>query len=401
MAKSANQTFFAKFKLNRDLYILLLIGGLYALATFLSNTFVNVFLWRQAGDYITIASYNLATFFFHFLSCLVAGKLVKKMNRVYVLRLGVTFLALFYIVVLFIGESAATYPMLLGSVLGIGSGLYWLSYNLLTFEITEPDTRDLFNGVFGILESVARMIGPVLAGFIIARMDDFVGYITIFSISFSMFIIAVICSFFLHSRVVRGKFYIKEVISQMRTNQDWGKVIYAHFFQGLREGIYAFVITIWVYIVTKSELSLGMFNLYISGMSFIFYFLTMKFIKNEYRKRSILWSSLILYLSLFIFLPHMTYMTLVIYALVIGIFYPLLYVPYTSMSYDVIGEAYHAKELRVEYIVLRELSIHAGKILSVVIFLLTTLSFGPDIIPTVLIILGLSYLLIYYFLKDI
>ncbi len=78
MAKSANQTFFAKFKLNRDLYILLLIGGLYALATFLSNTFVNVFLWRQAGDYITIASYNLATFFFHFLSCLVAGKLVKK-----------------------------------------------------------------------------------------------------------------------------------------------------------------------------------------------------------------------------------------------------------------------------------------------------------------------------------
>lgn len=71
------------------------------------------------------------------------------------------------------------------------------------------------------------------------------------------------------------------------------------------------------------------------------------------------------------------------------------------MSYDVIGEAYQAKELRVEYIVLRELSIHAGKILSVVIFLLTTLSFGPDIIPTVLIILGLSYLLIYYFLKDI
>ncbi len=35
----------------RDLWMLLLIGVLYAAGIFLSNTFVNVYLWKQSGDF--------------------------------------------------------------------------------------------------------------------------------------------------------------------------------------------------------------------------------------------------------------------------------------------------------------------------------------------------------------
>jgi len=45
------EQFLDKDSLNRDLLLLLLIGGLYSLGIFLSNTFVNVYLWRQTNDF--------------------------------------------------------------------------------------------------------------------------------------------------------------------------------------------------------------------------------------------------------------------------------------------------------------------------------------------------------------
>ena len=51
---------------------------------------------------------------------------------------------------------------------------------MLTFEITEPETRDFFNGFLGILSSIGGMIGPIAAGFIITRLEKFTGYSIVF-----------------------------------------------------------------------------------------------------------------------------------------------------------------------------------------------------------------------------
>ncbi|EJT22670.1 hypothetical protein B353_01320 [Bacillus anthracis str. UR-1] len=42
-------------EVNRDLVLLLLIGGLYTLAISLSNTFVNIYLWKQTQNYVNLA----------------------------------------------------------------------------------------------------------------------------------------------------------------------------------------------------------------------------------------------------------------------------------------------------------------------------------------------------------
>src|SRR5690625_509154 len=137
MKKWMTASFYEKIQ-DRDLTLLILIGGLYALGIFLSNTFVNVYLWRQTNDYLTIATYNLAVFVFQPLTFIVAGKLAKKIDRVIVLRLGVTFLSLFFLTVLFLGQQAAYFNILLGCLLGVGYGFYWLAFNVLTFEIKVP-----------------------------------------------------------------------------------------------------------------------------------------------------------------------------------------------------------------------------------------------------------------------
>src|SRR5690625_2064523 len=242
--------FSGKMDINKDLIFLLVIGGLYSLGIFLSNTFVNVYLWKQAGDYITIAVYNLAIYLFQPITFILAGKTAKKIDRIIVLRLGVIFLSIFFVSVLIIGEKAATYNFMLGSLLGIGYGFYWLAFDVLTFEITEPDTRDFFNGFLGVLQSFGGMVGPILAGTIIAKMEENIGYTVIFTISFILFICAVAGSFFLNRRQAEGSFHFKRILQERNNNNNWKRILYANAFQGLSEGIFAFIIAIWVFLIT-------------------------------------------------------------------------------------------------------------------------------------------------------
>jgi len=391
-----------KMDITRDLLLLLLIGGLYSLGIFLSNTFVNIYLWKQSGDYTTIAVYNLGISLFQALTFILAGKLAKKVDRVIVLRLGVIFLSLFFLCVLMVGEAASTYNFMLGSLLGIGYGFYWLAFNVLTFEITEPDTRDFFNGFLGILQSIAGMVGPLLAGIIIAKMTDNIGYTTIFSISFALFICAVIGSFFIKRRKAEGVFRFRRIVTERHHNKNWNRILMAHVFQGLREGIFAFVITIWVFLVTQSEFALGTFNLVLSGLSVVFYFVATKFIKPSLRKKAILVGALLIYFSIYIIIFDINYLLLIIYAIVIGAAYPILNVPYASLTYDVIGKARNAKELRIEYIVVRELFVNFGRIASILFFLLAISLFqAEDVIPLLLVTFGTGHLFIYVFVRNI
>lgn len=181
---------------NFDLVLLLIIGGFYSLGMFLSNTFVNIYLWRQSHDLMIISIYNISIYIFQLITFILAGRIAKNIDRIVVLRMGVIILSLFFLTVLILGTSAAKYYILLGSILGVGYGFYWLAFNVLTFEITEPETRDFFNGFLGVLQSVAGMIGPLLAGFIIAKMAANTGYTIIFLSSFILFIGAIVLSFF-------------------------------------------------------------------------------------------------------------------------------------------------------------------------------------------------------------
>ncbi|HLR23681.1 MAG TPA: MFS transporter [Pseudogracilibacillus sp.] len=384
----------------KDLILLLIIGGLYALGIFLSNTFVNVYLWRQTNDYLTIAFYNFAIFIVQPLTYLVVGKVVKMIDRIFVLRTGVIFLTIFFITVLMIGENAAKYNVLLGCLLGIGYGCYGLAFNLLAFEITEPETRDFFNGYMGALESLGGMIGPFIAGFIIAKMKTEIGYMTVFSISLGLFLLAVFMSFFIQKRKANGRYCLHIAWSEVKRNANVRNMMLANMFQGMREGLFVFVVAIWVYLVTKSELALGTFTLVLNGCSLIFFFLITKFVKPQYRKTSILIGSIFISLSVFIILFQLTYTQLLVYAIVVGVFSPLLHVPFDSMAYDVIGKSHKAKTYRIEYIVWLEVFVNIGRIISVTAFIIGLYTFPNNIaIPFVMATFSIAYFFVYLFVK--
>jgi MFS transporter, YQGE family, putative transporter len=388
--------------LTRDLTLLLLIGGLYSLSIALSNTFVNIYLWKQSGEYLDLGIYNLTVVIFQPLTFILAGRLAKKVDRVIVLRLGVIFLAMFYISVLASGESAEDLLIVLGALLGIGYGFYWLAFNVLTFEITEPETRDFFNGFLGTLTSAGGMLGPILAGFIISRFTSFKGYTIVFGISLSLFTIAVLLSFFLKRRPASGRYLFVRIFEERQHNKNWRLITNAHFFQGLREGTFVFIISVFVFISTGSEFAIGTFGLINSGIAFIGYYAVSRIIKKRFRKRAILFGGMLLYLSIFLIVFDVTYTKLLLYAATIAIAYPILLVPYISMTYDVIGSGWKAAEMRIEYIVVRELFLNLGRIVSVVAFIIAVTYFNQErSIPILLMLLGAGHTMIYFFVRKV
>ncbi len=390
-------------EVTRDLTLLLVMGGLYALSFALSNTFVNVYLWKQSGEFVDIALYNLGSVVMQPLAFMLAGKIAKKIDRVIVLRAGVITLATFFSTVLFLGDQANQYLILLGALIGMGIGFYWLAFNVLTFEITEPETRDFFNGFLGLLNSFAGMIGPILAGFIITRMEQFTGYTVIFTISLSLFVAAVLTSFLLQRRSAEGKFYFKRILKERKENLNWRQITRAHFFQGLREGTFVFVIVVWVYIATGSELAIGTYGLVASAVQFVAYYIITRIIKPTFRKKLILFGGMILYAAIFIIvIGDLTFTKLIMYGVVVSIAYPMLLVPYVSLTFDVIGKGWKAAEMRVEYIVVRELFVNSGRIVSVLAFLATVTFFSEEKgIPILLLVLGAGHALIYFFIRPV
>lgn len=389
-------------EVNRDLILLLLIGGLYALSISLSNTFVNIYLWKQSGNFFDLGIYNLSVVILQPLTFILAGRWAKRIDRVIVLRLGVTFLAIFFILVLLIGENSANYLIVLGGLLGIGYGFYWLAFNVLTFEITEPDTRDFFNGFLGILTSFAGMIGPIAAGYIISRMEKFTGYTVIFSVSLGLFIGAVVLSMFLKRRHAEGSFSFVQIIHERKNNPNWRHITNAHYFQGLREGTFAFIISVFVYITTNSELALGKYGLVNSAVSFFAYYLATRLIKVHIRKKAILLGGLLLFASIFLLVFELTFTKLIIYAVVIAIAYPVLLVPYISLTYDVIGTGWNAAKMRIEYIVVREIFLNGGRISSILLFLVAITFFDEKIsIPILMVIVGGGHTIIYLCVRHV
>ncbi|MGC4376022.1 MFS transporter [Fictibacillus sp. Mic-4] len=388
--------------LTKDLLLLLVVGGLFYLSTSLSNTFVNIYLWKQSGNLVDIALYNLSIVVVQPVSFYFAGKLAKRIDRVIIIRIGVTMLSIFYITVLLLNQHADQFMLLLGGLLGLGLGFYWLAFNVLTFEVTEPDTRDFFNGYLGVLSSFSGMIGPLCAGLLISKMNKFTGYNVIFSLSLFLFVAAVLTTFFLGRRKAEGDYCVKEIYKARQVNKNWGRILKAHFLQGMREGVFAFVIIIWVYTASKSEMALGTFSFAQSAVSFVCYYLASRIITPKRRKEAIFLGGLLLFITPFLLLFKLSFPLLMTYGIIVSFAFPILLVPYVSLTYDVIGRSKNAGKMRIEYVVVRELYLNAGRVFSIVVLLFTLLFVKSETaIPVLLPILGAGHFFIYFFVKPI
>ncbi|AMA74358.1 MULTISPECIES: MFS transporter [Aneurinibacillus] len=377
-------------KLDRQSWLLLLMNTLYLISVGLSNTFVNIYLWKVKKDYAMIGWFNFFTFFSILATFWIGGHLIKRWDRVISIRLGVFILAIFYLTVLMLGPSATNYVALLGLLLGIGAGFYWLGYYVMYFEITGPENRDVFNGVNGLLMSMAAGGAPLLAGWLVSHQAN--GYRLIFSISLIIFTLAVVVSFFITKRKCEGHFSLRSVWNDTRNVSRWHYVVFSYFFWGMREGVVVFLVGLLVFIASSSELTVGIYAFLTSTLSLVSYYIVGKWIRPHKREYSLFIGAFMLIVAVLPLLSQIRFSTLLLLGIGTALFYPFFAVPLVSTSFDVIGESMEKAKLRVEYIVIREFAFSLGRLLSTLLFVLLVMATTATK-ALVLYLIGLNLLL--------
>jgi YQGE family putative transporter len=381
--------------------LLLSVNGLFAIANALSGTFVNIYLWIAKNDFALIAWFAIANQLTMAITFWIAGKWVKEHNKMHALRLGVAVSAIFYLLILWLGVNAVHYAIGLGMVMGLASGLFWIAFNIVYFEVTEPNTRDKFNGFTGLLGSGAGMIAPWLSGYWITHMKDTDGYRLIFTISLIIFLIGVVLSFFLKKRKVQQHYeWLYGFKLLLQKGHPWRKITISLMAQGVREGVFGFMIGLLVYIYTKNEMKLGNFSLISSAVGFVGFYIVGKWLKQRWRKSSMLLGIVMMISVILPFFWKLNYTTLLVFGIGTAFFIPLFIVPITSVVFDLIGANEQSAEKRVEYIVLRELALSAGRLLGTLIFIgVVTWSKQPLVINFLLLGIGSAPLVAWFFMR--
>ncbi|KGE18593.1 MFS transporter [Paenibacillus wynnii] len=379
-----------KASLKGQALLLLAVNGLFVLASALSGTFLNVYLWKSRQDYFMIGWFTLAQQLALGLSFWLAGKWVKEHNKMNALRLGIAVSGLFYMLVLWIGSKAVYYIWPLGCLLGIAIGLFWLAFNIVYFEITDAGNRDYFNGWIGLLGSLTGIIGPWLSGWLISYLHGERGYRVVFIISLCIYASAVVLSFFLKKRKTEGVYQWLEPLKQLQNKQShWRPATMSLVFQGLREGVFSFLIGLLVYIAAKEESKLGQYMLITSAVSLVSYWAAGKWFKPKFRSVGMLVGSIMLVVVIAPLLWKVTFGTLLIMGIGTSLFIPLYMLPMVSTSFDLMGESKKSVGMRVELVILRELSLMVGRVAGTLIFI-AVLSASESSLTITLLLLGLG-----------
>ncbi|PZE20389.1 MFS transporter [Paenibacillus xerothermodurans] len=392
-----------KIHLDGQARLLLTVQGLCTAANALSGTFVNVYLWKARQDFLVIGWFTLVHHIAMALTFWLAGKWVKEHNKMNCLRTGVAVSAAFYILVLWFGPRAADYYLLLGAIQGMATGFFWVSFNVVYFEVTNPATRDRFNGWAGLLGSAAGMIAPWISGFLIVHMMPTIGYRVIFTISLVVFLIGVVVSFFLKKRKTVGHYdWLLPWRCLRQKNPGWRTVTAALAAQGIREGVFGFMIALLVYVHTGSEMSLGNFSLVTSAVALFSFLLIGHFLKPRHRRTSMLIGAVMIIVVLLPFFWQVNFTTLLIFGVGVGLFYPLFSIPMTSSVFDLIGRHEDSVKRREEYIVLRELALNVGRIVGTAAFIMVvSLTSAPLVMNLLLLVIGSSPLLAWFFMRRV
>jgi MFS transporter, YQGE family, putative transporter len=377
--------------------ILLGLSALFTFAMGLSSMFVSVFFWRQTSSFAVIVVYNLLHYATTPFTFILAGVLSKKKNGMWSLRIGLLLFSLFYASILLVGSKGLLYIYLLGILYGMAAGFYWLAYNTLCFDFTSVDNRDTYNGFNGSLCGIAAAVAPITSGYIISRFSGTSGYNIVFTATLSLFVVLVLLSLTLRCKNYGSRVNFKVAFS--KNSEEWGNVRKATLIWGFRDVIIVFLINILIIETTNSEFSLGKFSLMASLLSSASFMLVQRVIKPKRRRFSIFLGAAFSFLSVMGLAFKVSYGALLFYTILDAFFIPFFIIQLSSSTFNVISRA-HDEDLRIEYMINKDIMINGGRVISSIILLLLVTAFKDSvIIRAYLVFISLATLASGYYLS--
>jgi YQGE family putative transporter len=332
----------------------------------------------------------------------LAGLLSKKTDAALTLKIGLACYSLFYLCILLLNINSGKYIYLLGILIGISLTFYALSVHILTYDLTNDKNRDLYYGVNGAVTSFAGILPPVLSGFIIISNNGsgLKGYYIIFTITLTIFLLSAFISAFLKNKSDESDYLFKEVL--FLKDRRWDVVLKSQALLGLRDGIYSFIINIIMFMILNSEMGFGKYTTFFSILGLICFFLLSRLVRTENRLKYLLIGSIMMLSAPLILVAFNNYFGIMLYGLINTAASPFWNIPLSSMMFETIGKSAPKESMRIEFIVVREIPLNLGRILSILVFIFAISKFKSNIVFTIMLpALNVVYVIVYLLFKKI
>lgn len=351
----------------------------------MSGLFLNLYLWRLTQNLVVNGVYNITVFLVTPFAFALGGWIAKKRDRMVTYRLGIVMIAIFYFMVVIAQEQVAHYYIWFAIFNGFAAGFYWTGYLVIQYDVSTEANRIRFLAVNMIVFNTAGLAGPALAGFIIQRSEGLQGYIIIFTLAFIMFLIAALVSFRIpkiHSH--HKAYYLRFMGLVMHKNKRWLKALYSFFVLGLFQGIMLFLPNIMLFRTVGREDWVGYLGVFFSALTVATGYVISRKAQKEHVRKYVLLSTTGVALGASLLLIQVEFWSVAMFMILFSICNPLAVNTLTSYYYRLIGTLPLKGQLRVESVVMRELFLNVGRVVSITLLLVLAHDMASIWLPIVL-----------------
>ncbi|MFX3635756.1 MAG: MFS transporter [Candidatus Pristimantibacillus sp.] len=353
-------------KLGKEAITALIIHGCFQIGASMSGLFLNLYLWRLTQDLAINGMYNIILYGITPFAFAAGGLIAKRYDKMFTYRLGIGMIALFYLMVVIAQEQVALYYISFAIFNGIAAGFYWTGYIIIQYDVSTEANRLRFLAINMIVFNSAGLAGPALAGFIIHQSEGLQGYIIIFMTAFIMFLIAAIISF--RIPVIRNHhkaYYLKFMGLLMKKERRWFKSLIGFLILGLFQGLMLFLPNILLFQTVGREDYVGYLGVFFSALTVMTGFVISRKAAKEHVRKYVFFSSTGVVIGSALLLMEVKFWSVALFMIMFSICNPLAVNTLTSYYYRIIGTLPLKGQLRVESVVMRELFLNIGRVLSI------------------------------------
>lgn len=388
-------------KLGKNAVVALVIHCFFQIGASMSGLFLNLYLWRLTEDLAVNAVYNIVMYGVTPLAFAVGGWIAKRKDRMFTYRLGIFMIAIFYLMVVIAQEQVVTYYLLFALFNSVASGFYWTGYLVIQYDVSTDENRVRFLAINMVTFNAAGIAGPALAGWIIQNNDGLTGYIYIFMIAFVMFLIAAFISFRIPVAKSHHKaYYLKYMGTIMRRHKAWTKALYAFLVLGLFQGIMLFLPNILLFRTVGREDWVGYLGMFFSMLIVATGYVISRKAQKESVRQYLLFSVTGVVIGSSLLLFEVKFWSVVLFMVLFSISNPLTMNTLTSYYYRLMGGLPLKGQLRVESVVMRELFLNIGRVISISLLILLAKDLESVWMPIVLFSMALLQYLLVLFVRN-
>lgn len=343
----------------------------FAFAQFL----INIYFWRITQDIPFLVLFNTVFFTAHALTYIPAGKIAKEYNRFLPLRIGMVLQLAYLLLILFLKEDVARFIVPVALIGGISHGAYWLSDNLLKFDLTEPENRLKAGAGYEIMHSIANSILPLFASILVAADGGvFHAYSRIFVLAILFAALVFASSFFISKDKIfyrtKLRFFSASKELLMDRNTRIACIGNALFYVSRMMPV---LLGLLLFVGSGSELSIGKYQFVTILIVVATNFAMGRYLSRKNYRLMLIWGGITGLLLTSILVVSQSYLAIFTYGILSSLtaflsapFYPLL-----LDAFDM-----HCKnrmeliDKRVEYIMLMEFFVLLGSLVSLATLLL-------------------------------